>query len=741
MRIQQEVNSNIEYIGEIRENKVGIDRENIDFIATLLTSNLYSKPFESFLREAISNAHDSHVEADTDHPIILMIKQNIHADRYNWIYNPTYTFDISIRDYGIGISPERFQQIYTNIGSSTKRESNEYIGGWGIGRFAALACSDNVQINSYYDGVKYSYMMYKNGTGINIDKISETKGDYKQGVEIFVNNINLDVDTIKESISKLIFFDNLTIHAENIEASRLNKYISEFNKRKIIKFKNFATTDYKYINNGTYVKIGNVLYEMNNSKLNNKVTEGYNFIAVECPIGAVNVTPNREELQYTDKTNNKIRELFSNVSDEINKLILDKINRDFPNINQAYTFYIESNSIEIAPRIRFNAMTMAALTDLKVRGQKIPEDVSKILQQMRYEYIYENAIHVFLNKDSNRRRMSKKDTKIEELFRYNIALKCDDKLRCTTKEYYLSKHSEPTIVVKPNELQISLKELIRKLINRQVFDNRIQILRAVSFILKNFDYYKLENDKVPKSFIEENKKSSSKSNKQRVDIRRYKYDKYWIYGLKEYISYYVNEKTYGKNQKIIHRVVYAPNTKDDSLIRDLAKTFESLKIEFITLKKEDIPNIPNNKTFISLENFLTLYQKIISKAATALYLRKNYENAYHKMGDSVCGHNCEHKTEFYSYLDKYLIYSSNNDIDKLLKQYEEKKWLDWAAIIKFSLTDEDIKRLNQRSTIAQLTEVTDSLLYVIKGKYKNDDKFGIKPDRKTTLLLKKLLKL
>lgn len=114
----------------IVENKVNIDTKNIDFITTLLTKNLYSNPLLSFLRETISNAVDSHKEAGTDEYVLLLIEGADEYAHYNYLYSKV-PVKFSIRDYGTGISPERFEKIYKNIGSSTKRGSNDFIGMFG----------------------------------------------------------------------------------------------------------------------------------------------------------------------------------------------------------------------------------------------------------------------------------------------------------------------------------------------------------------------------------------------------------------------------------------------------------------------------------------------------------------------------------------------------------------------------------------------------------------------------------
>lgn len=117
--------SNVTTIGDVQENTVGIDARNLSHIITILSSNLYSKPQESFLRETISNALDSQIEAGVDEPVILTINR---YDTQNYYKKEGV---VAIRDYGTGISPERFKEIYLNIGSSTKRNSNDYIGAFG----------------------------------------------------------------------------------------------------------------------------------------------------------------------------------------------------------------------------------------------------------------------------------------------------------------------------------------------------------------------------------------------------------------------------------------------------------------------------------------------------------------------------------------------------------------------------------------------------------------------------------
>ena len=202
-------------VGDVKENAVRIDSHNIEHIVALLSTNLYSHPEESFLRETISNAIDSTIEAGSNEPVIL---------KFSKCASDNSLFTVTIRDYGTGISPERFEEIYLSIGASTKRESNEYLGCFGIGRFSCLACSDAATIKSYYNGIEYCYLMIRNGSKINIDLLYQNATEEHNGVEISIN-----IDSLwdfKNAISSLIYFPNLYIDTSSLNYNVYDTFIN-----------------------------------------------------------------------------------------------------------------------------------------------------------------------------------------------------------------------------------------------------------------------------------------------------------------------------------------------------------------------------------------------------------------------------------------------------------------------------------------------------------------------------------
>lgn len=318
--------SAVQTTGEFKEYKTSIDNKNIEHIITLLSSNLYSNPEKSFLREAVSNAWDSHVEAKTtDIPIIIKIANEDKS--------------VTIRDFGTGISKERFETIYCNIGSSTKRESNDYIGSFGIGRFAALSCSNTVFITSYYNGTMYSYIMIKDVNKININLVNTCNTTEKNGVKIEIKNLK-SLHNYREAIKDLVFFPNIYVE-DSYPIYPINTY-------QIKQGKHYAVTSI-YISNK--ILLGNVLYPLKISNLNlsnfsrdltlflNSID--YTGIVLKFDIGDLDITPNREEIIYTERSKqaiiNKIIDACTELESAINNLVTNE--KGSFSTNDVFNFY------------------------------------------------------------------------------------------------------------------------------------------------------------------------------------------------------------------------------------------------------------------------------------------------------------------------------------------------------------------------------------------------------------------
>lgn len=305
---------NIEVVGDVKEFKTSIDPKNLEFITTLLSSNLYSDPEQSFIREIVSNAWDSHVEAGTtDVPVIVRFRDTYSGK------------SVTIRDYGVGLSPERFQEVYCNIGSSTKRDSNEFIGGFGIGKYSSLACSNTVYITSYYEGMAYYYVMVKSGNSITTNLLMEKPTEEKNGVEVTIKNI-ASFEPYNKALQYIIFFPNVYIDG----AASANT----INGAKLKRFTNFAAAS---INVPSKLLLGNVLYPLQKYHLAPDVR---NFIdRIECTgivvkfdVGEINITPNRENIIYSSDTIEKIENRVRAAKEELDILVDKRISQDYTDI-------------------------------------------------------------------------------------------------------------------------------------------------------------------------------------------------------------------------------------------------------------------------------------------------------------------------------------------------------------------------------------------------------------------------
>lgn len=670
MILHQELSHDAEFIGDIQENRVGIDRNNIDFITTLLTSNLYSKPLESFFRETVANAYDSHVEAGTTEPILILIEDV--KDKYR-------RYRVSIRDYGTGLSPERFQKIYTNIGSSTKRESNDYIGMFGIGRFSCLACADVANVTSYFGGKKYSYIMYKNGGGINIDKISETEGDFKNGLEISVECDAPNHDDFRKAFIGISLFDKVHIVYKG-DTYSVKFAVEDFNSRNVTHYKTFSRCSLISPYH-SYLKVGNVLYIGEDIK--NLYTSG---IIVDLPMGEVDITPNREKLQYTTRTQNVIATQILKIKQELSDLVAAKVKsnlslEDFA--RSVYESHFPVDNMEVDKRdIKLD------YSSITIDGEPIPAAYENFLRTTRYFKVPKDLIY----KATDGPRFTTRDYEytIANLVVNKFCLfeKADKIIKKITADYFLSTQgrTDISVILVPEGLQefkTELKQYLDK--EHPTWFAYGDASKCIDFTFRHLTVKTLSNDSVPQTFVNDYKQPSHKKSltSNEVAVRFYRGD-----GSYCVLSF--------KNIPSSGLIVYSSHTREDELLRGVAGALTTVSGfgGLITVKAEHLSLFQNNRRFIPLDNFLYLENKMLRKYVTGFIIEKNFRDLMEAYEVNLCStpiyREFRHK---YPDPNRYGVWCENAKEmrDSICKYYEERGWVNTWDVNAFSLTEKDVK--------------------------------------------------
>lgn len=295
----------------------------------VLSDTLYQDKIGSIVRELSCNAFDAHIDSGkAETPFEIHLPD---------AFEPYF----SIRDYGAGISPDDIKTIYTSYFTSTKDQSNDSVGAFGLGSKTPFSYTDSFTVISIYNGIKtmYNAHMSKGMPAIVAYGKSE-KTDEPDGLEVNVSAESLDFKAFAAAVKKqLKFFP--------VKPTITNGEIEWDEYEPIIEVPGFTVYDIVGLANqprwgmynreknnleALFLKQGPVAYPVNFDIINQYLqsnninkTAFYSYlenssnsygkgIIIDMPIGTVEVTASREGISYSDVTIRNILSKFEAIS-------------------------------------------------------------------------------------------------------------------------------------------------------------------------------------------------------------------------------------------------------------------------------------------------------------------------------------------------------------------------------------------------------------------------------------------
>lgn len=345
----------------------------------VLSDSLYENKIGSIVREISCNAYDAHIMAGKkDVPF------EIHLPN---AFEPWF----SVQDYGVGLSPEAIKTVFTVYFSSTKDQSNDAIGAFGLGAKTPFAYTDQFTVTSVVDGTKRIYSAYISGSGVpDIALMDETTTDEQNGVEIRMSVKREDYNRFaSEVIEQLQYFKVKPIlknsNTSFREEIRNPSYISD----NCVVYPNGRYSNYVAIQ-------GNVGYTLNVNTLENSTAalpykKSISFlntlhnhdVHLIFPIGSIGVTASREGVEYDDKTVTNICKSIENLEKDYLKQLKDRISEiptDWEKITelQKDTFNMQFVSeFKFAPEFKNNRGIFLDITG--VTHKKVTEQVDVMI--------------------------------------------------------------------------------------------------------------------------------------------------------------------------------------------------------------------------------------------------------------------------------------------------------------------------------------------------------------------------
>lgn len=553
-----------------------------------------------------------------------------------------------------------------------------------IGRFSCLSCADQANITSYYNGKKYSYLMYKNGSGINIDAIgSPIEGDFKNGLEVSVVT-KVTENTLTEALFELQFFDMLYVEyrrKDTLDSDTVSEFVKKFNDRKFSDFKYFSLSMSGRRAYDKFVRMGNVLYNIDSNKFSGFFSSAY--IVPNVPVGSIDITPNRENVQYTDKTISAINNAIFSGKMELSNYVNNVITQEVTTISKLYSDVVYGNQFKIRIVEReydiYKSDINIKENTIKINGKTIPSNFIQFLKKCS-ELTFDSK-DFYKNLNIGRERHG---TGFSGFLRgdWGICIKKDLVTKSGTLEYFINKHSGEKIRICDANQFTYLKKSVTSWGTRDSITNGEE---CCNFLFDNVEILSMSNADTPKEWLvpAERKVTSTDDDNIRVYYRS---------------GYTLSRFRDRKEPKEKGIIIYSRHIREDEELRALGGLVDSYGGSKITLvmscKECLIKTLENNKKYISVTDFLTEKQEFFVKVIEAGIIYANFEKRTNFRKLPIWTKFCQ---DYKGYLGVSL-----SEFRSLEKAYLENGWIRQWKIDQYLPDTKDLTVYQKTHTIQEL---------------------------------------
>lgn len=317
------VNSKGEHKGSISEAGMGVVMQ--------ILSQMYTNAPLAVLREYSCNARDSHVAAGQARPIEVTLPSDMQ---------PT----LLIQDFGLGLSEEEALTFFLEYGESTKRDSDEQVGAFGIGSKSAFTMGHQFVVTAIKDGQKVVILLSLDENSVcQADVIRRAETDEPNGV--LISLAVEDVDTMRETAEYFFsFWERGTVLVDGEEPTPVWEGKTEINDH------TWILPDHE---GQVIVAMGGVPYVLGRDILRKVARD---LAAAEDPaaeqakalvdwysdttllfkvaIGDCHIAPNREGLRDTQRSLETVKALLGDLVGDLAKSVQAKVDQA-PNAYQA----------------------------------------------------------------------------------------------------------------------------------------------------------------------------------------------------------------------------------------------------------------------------------------------------------------------------------------------------------------------------------------------------------------------